>query len=157
MTEHREKDVERFDQWSDTYEDSWLQRTLFDQAHRATLDLAGDIVLNPGVVLDVGCGTGRLLRQAHSYWPEAQLVGVDPAKGMIEVAKRLTPDATFHNGMAEALPLPDASVDLALSTISFHHWKDQAAVCARWQCASSWRILHSGGHLLPRLVSTSFP
>jgi len=25
------------------------------------------------------------------------------------------------------LPLPDASVDLAFSTISFHHWADQAA------------------------------
>jgi ubiquinone/menaquinone biosynthesis C-methylase UbiE len=30
-------------------------------------------------------------------------------------------------GEAEALPLPDASIDLAISTISFHHWHDQKA------------------------------
>jgi ubiquinone/menaquinone biosynthesis C-methylase UbiE len=28
--------------------------------------------------------------------------------------------------MAESLPLPDASIDLAFSTLSFHHWTDQA-------------------------------
>jgi ubiquinone/menaquinone biosynthesis C-methylase UbiE len=43
------------------------------------------------------------------------------------MAKRLTPNATFSTGMAEALPLQDASVDLALSTSSFHHWQDQVA------------------------------
>jgi hypothetical protein len=41
---------------------------------------------------------------------------------MIEIAKRLTPNATFFTDMADALPLQEASVDLALSTISFHHW-----------------------------------
>jgi len=54
-------------------------------------------------------------------------MGVDPANGMVEVARQLTPGAIFYVGMAEALPLPDAAVDVALSTISFHHWKDQAA------------------------------
>ena len=58
---------------------------------------------------------------------ETQLLGVDPAPGMIEVAKRLTPTARLYLGTGEALPLEEASVDLALSTISFHHWQDQAA------------------------------
>ena len=40
-------------------------------------------------------------------------------------ARRLTPAAQFHVGMAESLPLPDRSVDLVLSTVSFHHWQDQ--------------------------------
>jgi ubiquinone/menaquinone biosynthesis C-methylase UbiE len=45
---------------------------------------------------------------------------------MIEEAKKLFPEAEFHVAMAEYLPLPDASVDLAFSTLSFHHWIDQA-------------------------------
>src|SRR5258708_25103262 len=126
-TKHRETDVERCEQWASTYENSWLQRAFFDRAHQATLALAAGIVHQPVSVLDVGCGTGKLLRRATTYWPEAQLIGVDPANGMIEMAKRLTPNATFSTGMAEALPLQDASVDLALSTTSFHHWQDQAA------------------------------
>lgn len=63
----------------------------------------------------------------HDAWPEAHLAGVDPAQGMLEVARHLTPEARFYLGSGEALPLEDASVDLALSTISFHHWQDQAA------------------------------
>jgi ubiquinone/menaquinone biosynthesis C-methylase UbiE len=149
-TPHREKDQERFDHWANTYEDSWLQRAFFDRAHQATLALAAEIVHQPMSVLDVGCGTGKLLRRAASYWPQAHLIGIDPSNGMIEVAKRLTPHATFSPGTAEALPLQDASVDLALSTSSFHHWQDQAAGLREIA-----RVLRSGGYFL--LVDVSFP
>jgi ubiquinone/menaquinone biosynthesis C-methylase UbiE len=149
-TKHREKDVERFDQWASAYEHSWMQRAFFDRTHQATLALAAGIVHQPVSVLDVGCGTGKLLRRATPYWPEAQLIGVDPANGMIEMAKRLTPNATFFTGMAEALPLQDASVDLALSTSSFHHWQDQAAGIREIA-----RVLRPGGYFI--LVDASFP
>jgi ubiquinone/menaquinone biosynthesis C-methylase UbiE len=149
-TTHREKDVARFDQWSSSYEESWMQRAFFERAHRATLALAAGIVHQPESVLDVGCGTGKLLRRANRYWPEAKLIGVDPANGMIEMAKRLTPYATFSKGMAEALPLQDASVDLAISTISFHHWQDQAAGIREIA-----RALRPGGYFI--LVDFSFP
>ena len=106
---------------------------------------------NPQVILDVGCGTGRLLRKAKQQWPDAHLVGVDAAEKMIQQATELFPEAEFHVAMAEALPLPDASVDLAFSTMSFHHWANQAQghqgsrscseaagnVCARRHCGSS--------------------
>jgi ubiquinone/menaquinone biosynthesis C-methylase UbiE len=149
-TKQTEKDIERFDQWSSSYENSWLQRAIFDRTHQATLALADGIVRQPESVLDVGCGTGRLLRRAYRYWPDAQLIGVDPAPGMIEKAKLLTPYATFFTGMAEALPLQDASVDLVLSTISFHHWQDQAAGVREIA-----RVLRPGGYFI--LVDASFP
>jgi ubiquinone/menaquinone biosynthesis C-methylase UbiE len=149
-TANREHDIERFDHWSSTYEQSWMQRALFDPAHRATMTLAAGFVQQPTSVLDVGCGTGRLLRQAKAYWPDARLIGVDPANGMIEAAQRLTPGATFFTGTAEALPLQDASVDLALSTISFHHWQDQAAGLREMA-----RVVRPEGYVL--LVDMSFP
>jgi ubiquinone/menaquinone biosynthesis C-methylase UbiE len=127
-----------------------VQQAFLDPAHRATLALAAEIVHQPASILDVGCGTGKLLRQARTYWPEAQLIGVDPANGMIEMAKRLTPNATFFTAMAEALPLQDASIDLALSTISFHHWQNQAAGIGEIA-----RVLRPGGYFL--LVDMSFP
>ena len=149
-TKHREKDIEHFDQWASSYENSWMQRAFFDQTHKAVLALVAGIVPQPVSVLDVGCGTGRLLRRANRYWPEAQLIGVDPANGMIEKAKLLTPNATFFTGMAEALPLQDASVDLALSTSSFHHWQDQAA-----GIREIVRVLRPGGYFI--LVDVSIP
>ncbi len=149
-TANHAHDVEHFDRWSRTYEQSWMQRALFEPAHRAVLTLAARLVHQPESVLDVGCGTGKLLRQAGAYWPQARLIGVDPADGMVAMAQRHLPNATFLKGTAEALALPDASVDLALSTISFHHWHDQAAGIREVA-----RVLRPGGYFL--LVDMSFP
>jgi ubiquinone/menaquinone biosynthesis C-methylase UbiE len=141
------EDVQRFDRWSETYEESFLQRLLFDRVHRIVLSL---IQNQPDKILDVGCGTGRLLRKVGSAWPAAQLIGVDPAEGMVEQARQLTPGATFYVGPAEALPLPDSSVDLALSTISFHHWEDQAQGIQQIT-----RVLRPGGRFI--LVDFEIP
>jgi len=118
-------DVQRFDRWSKRYEDFWGQRYL-DSLHNLMLDLTAAEApnLNPTAILDVGCGTGRLLRRVATRWPAAQLIGVDPAQGMVEVAQRLTPAATFHQAFAESVPLGDNSVDLVLSAVSMHHWSD---------------------------------
>lgn len=150
MATQRNHDVERFDQWSSTYERSRLQRFYFEPIHQAVLALAASAVQQPGSVLDVGYDTGKLLRRAHASWPEARLIGVDPANGMTEMTKRLTPNATFFLGMAEAMLLEDASVDLALSTVSFHHWQDQAAGLREIA-----RVLCPGGCCL--LVDISVP
>jgi ubiquinone/menaquinone biosynthesis C-methylase UbiE len=84
---------------------------------KTVLDLVqnGDKVAS---ILDIGCGTGRLLRKAQERWPKARLFGVDPAEGMIEKARQLLPEARLYVGMAESLPLPDDSVDVVLSTSS---------------------------------------
>jgi ubiquinone/menaquinone biosynthesis C-methylase UbiE len=92
--------------------------------------------------VDVGCGTGRLLRKARERWPDAQLIGVDPAEGMVEKARFLMSGTTFYVSMAESLPLPNASVDLAFSTLSYHHWVDKVkGVC------EMARVLRSKGRL----------
>ncbi len=117
-----------FQRWSSRYERSWLQSRYFRPAQQKVLEVIGQhISTPPGAVLDVGCGTGRLLRSIHERWPDAVLTGVDPAGGMIEMACELAPYATFKPGFAEELPLPDASIDVITSTFSFHHWSDQVA------------------------------
>src|SRR4051794_15141817 len=119
-----------------------MQKRLFDPVHAAVLQHAASR-FKPEDVLDIGCGSGRLLRKVHDYWPEAQLLGVDPAQKMRDVARRLTPEARFYMGSGEALPLPDASIDLAFSTISFHHWRNQAAGVREVA-----RVLRAGGSFL---------
>jgi len=81
---------------------------------------------SPHDIIDVGCGTGRLLRAASRRWPQAHLFGVDPAERMISEAERLSPNVTFRVGPAELLPLPDQAADLIVSSLSFHHWHDQS-------------------------------
>lgn len=120
-------DVKRFDRWAATYDRSIMQRLFFGPVHRKMLDLvAHEVATNqPRNIIDVGCGTGRLLRAASIRWPEAQLIGVDPAEQMVSQASRLNPNVTFKHSSAESLPFPDQSADIVLSSISFHHWTDQ--------------------------------
>lgn len=119
---------------------SWLQRLVFDRVHQPVLQVVANEVRESKSILDVDCGTGRLLRAARTLWPHAQLIGVDPAESMIEVARHLAPGITFSVGLAEALSLPDASVEVVLSTLSFHNWSDQAAAI----CEVA-RVLRPGG------------
>jgi ubiquinone/menaquinone biosynthesis C-methylase UbiE len=120
-------DVARFDRWAATYDESILQRWYFGPVHTRMLDLLMQEGPEkpPRCIVDVGCGTGRLLRAVSVRWPEAQLIGVDPAGQMVSQAGRLCPKATFKLASAESLPLPDESADIVLSSISFHHWADQ--------------------------------
>lgn len=112
----------------------------------------------PRRVLDVGCGTGYLLRLLAGRCPQAtELAGVDPAPSMIEAADQATDDRRlrFTVGAAERLPYPDGAFDLVISTTSFDHWADQRAALV--ECA---RVLAPGGHLVladlfsPLLVPT---
>ena len=134
-------DVERFDRWSKTYESCWGQR-FFDGVHELMLDLV--ITTAPGfapsAILDVGCGTGRLLRRAAARWPTAQIVGVDPAQGMVEVAHGMTSAVRFCRALAESLPFTDASFDLVTSSISMHHWRN-----ASLGALEVARVLRPGG------------
>ena len=97
-------------------------------------------------VLDVGCGTGYLLRQLARQWPQAaEMAGIDPAPSMIEAAEASAGDhrMRFCTGTAERLPYPDGSFDVIVTTTSFDHWSDQQAGLR--ECA---RVLVPGGRLV---------
>ncbi len=145
MSGHHRDDVERFSEWAPTYDEHWMQRWLFTPVQQVVLDLAAAEVPAPKAILDVGCGTGRLLRAAHERFPSARLEGVDAAEGMVKEAQRVSANAPirFQQAFAEALPFPNASFDVAVSTLTFHHWPDQ-----RRGVAEIARMLAPGGRWL---------
>lgn len=67
--------------------------------------------------LDVGCGTGALSAGILAAAEPRAVIGVDPSDGFLNSARALLPDrrARFEQGEAEALPLADAAVDVAVS------------------------------------------
>ncbi|HEY1456091.1 MAG TPA: class I SAM-dependent methyltransferase, partial [Candidatus Dormibacteraeota bacterium] len=121
-------DVERFSRWAPSYDRHWMQRRIFEPVQGTALDLAAEEVPRPRAILDVGCGTGRLVRSAEARFPGARLVGVDAAPGMVAHAQAsVRPGGLvrFEQAVAEALPFPDRTFDLVFSTLTFHHWADQ--------------------------------
>jgi ubiquinone/menaquinone biosynthesis C-methylase UbiE len=143
--------VATFNKAAETYDQRF--GTTCGLAHRLALAAVTARGLRPESVLDIGCGTGALLDLVSRTWPQARLLGVDPAHRMIEVATRRLSDADLRVAVAEHLPLPDGCVDLVLSTTSFNHWSDH-----RMALREAARVLAPGGlivvveHAPPGLV-----
>ena len=73
-------------------------------------------------VLDVGCGTGELLRRLRAKYPEAVLAGIDPVEEMLAVARdKLSGKEDLRIGYADALPWGSASFDIVVSCNMFHY------------------------------------
>lgn len=78
---------------------------------------AGVVVEAAGVeegdsVLDVACGTGVVARTAlPTVRAAGRVVGVDPNRGMLSVARRKEPSVEWHEGGVDRLPFPDGAFD----------------------------------------------
>ena len=110
------------------------------RVHRA---LAEQAELRPGLdVLEIGCGTGNLLREAIRAEPGLTAVGIDPDPLALERARRRLPGVRLERGYAQRLPFEDDSFDRVLSAFMFHHL-DPAA--QRDTVAELRRVLRPGG------------
>jgi SAM-dependent methyltransferase len=105
------------------------QPSFHDKLVQRVADIAVVAMPIPLRVLDIGCGDARLLSELILRIPNAELyVGLDPRHeavpdGILDIEPRLS----VVRAAAEALPLPNASFDLVLASMSLTLWPDQVA------------------------------
>ncbi|MEV7391955.1 class I SAM-dependent methyltransferase [Streptomyces sp. NPDC091215] len=75
-----------------------------------------DLVMSAGSVLDVGCGTGQLLRRARGEGHGGRLMGVDPAAAMLVQARRGEPGVEWVLGDLRTRHWDGAGFDLVVMT-----------------------------------------
>ena len=99
-------------------------------------------------VLEVGFGGGDLIEWILSA-TEAKAIGVDASEPMVKRARaRFRREVgqgrlRLEQGVADALPLPGASIDKACSVNSLYFWPDMEAALAEFA-----RVLRPGGRLV---------
>jgi len=102
-----------------------------------------------GQAADLGCGPGYLVLELAKWAPSLQIVGIDVSDEMLAEAKaqalqRGAGDrVTFALGDVRSIPLPDASLDLIVSTLSLHHWGNPVETLDEID-----RVLRPGGSFL---------
>lgn len=108
---------------------------------------AGPELAAEGQILDIGCGTGWLLRAlAEAGASPDRLAGVDALPARVEAARGAVPGASIAVGDALHLDFADGSVALALMLTVLSSLPDRAAV--RAALAEARRVLAPGGLLL---------
>lgn len=143
---------DQFDKWAVGYDRSRLNELVFFPSIRICLEEMArwqqDRAGAPFRMLDVGCGTGRLLATVARQPAAELLVGLDYSPVMIA---RLTEKSAAHEAGrmhavvadAERLPFADQSFDVVTCCNSFHHYPHQAAAVAGFA-----RVLRPGGLLV---------
>ncbi len=111
------------------------------------------------VVLDVGCGPGLLLVELRRALPRARLVGVDPSKDMLALARRVAsetgggaPSFEALEGGAEALPVEDATVDVLACRRVLHEFDDAEVAFGEFA-----RVMAPGGALVLQDFDGGYP
>ena len=133
VTDEYSRLAERYDRrWS-----VYIRATVAETARRAAVC--------PGeAVLDVGCGTGALLRAILDGTPGVTIAGIDPCGEMLAVARKKLPGGSdLRESGAESLPFPDGSFDVVVSTSAFHYFRAPAAALAEMK-----RVLKPGGRIV---------
>lgn len=134
-----------FDQVSKVYDNEVIQTFIYRPTQdRVLIDLRA---LSPARILDVGCGTGQLTARIQTSLRPQVVYGCDPSSGMLDHARARSNDVIWLEGKAEAVPLPDGSVDAVVSTEAFHFFDQPAAV------AEFHRLLAPGGHVVLGLLN----
>lgn len=97
-------------------------------------------------VLEVGCGTGTLavaLARAG-----ANATGIDGDGEILhrarDKARAAGAEVDWRKGLADALPVADASADAVVCSLLLHHLQPEAKVAALAECR---RVLRPGGRL----------
>lgn len=100
-------------------------------------------------VLDIGCGTGTLAIAIKPRAGAGAVFGIDASPEMIQVAQAKSAKAgvqvDFRVALIEALPFPDASLDLVTSSLMLHHLPDELKARGFREIR---RVLKTGGRFV---------
>jgi ubiquinone/menaquinone biosynthesis C-methylase UbiE len=121
-----------FDDVPDAYD---RLRASGHMARRRAEYFEGVVAESSGLVLEVGCGTGSLLRYLAARFPKRTFVGVEPLSTYVDFARQQAAEADLTNvrfevGMGEELaalagPVP---AGLVISVDMLHHVRDMGKV-----------------------------
>lgn len=95
-------------------------------------------------VVDVGCGSGELVRWLREQGAEA--IGVECGEIMLRLAREADPEhpEAYLEGVGQDLPLGDESADAVTMSFSLHHVPEEAMLDALREAR---RVLRPGGTL----------
>lgn len=129
-----EKKVMRYDVWeklAPKYNGLWVQKYSLGPTRREVKKIVLPLLAEqPELeILEVGCGTGQLIKEISGQYPKVHYLGIDVAESMIEIAAK---DNTGVNVNFRHCPVEDFTsgekYDVILCTHAFPYFPKKAEV-----------------------------
>lgn len=129
--------AEGYESWSETYDE--VLNPLLEAEFRALCPVLDS--LEPGIVLDAACGTGRhssyLAQRGH------KVIGIDVSGHMLAKARPRGPEIRLCQGDLLYLPLANDSVDAAVCALALTHLSDLGPPISELA-----RVVRKGGRIV---------
>ncbi|WP_457559907.1 bifunctional demethylmenaquinone methyltransferase/2-methoxy-6-polyprenyl-1,4-benzoquinol methylase UbiE [Caminibacter sp.] len=113
----QEEIVEMFDSISKKYDlvNRILTFGVDIRWRKKAIKKAFELIPQKAKILDVACGTGDMISlwkdMAKKYNKNLTICGLDPSRGMLEVAREKLPDVKFYQAYATDIPCESESID----------------------------------------------
>ena len=136
----------KFDKRAEKYDDHFEGKLskVFYQLIYENIDLP-----DSAEVLDVGCGTGTILKGlAQNHNIKGHGIDVEPA--MLKIAKEKCADMDIQLCSCDSTPFADGTFDAIVACMAYHHFPDKRAFEKE-----AFRIIKTGGKLY--IADPNFP
>ncbi|MDO4340294.1 MAG: class I SAM-dependent methyltransferase [Eubacteriales bacterium] len=141
MANEKQKSKKAFNQQAATY-DQDMRGQHARSLYPILLEKLSDISYHSA--LDLGCGTGEMIKRILEQDAQKALTGIDLSEKMLKIAKgKLNGRAKLLLGDSEHLPFQDGTFDVVYCNDSFHHYPAPENVLAEVK-----RVLKTGGLFL---------
>ncbi|MEZ0318578.1 MAG: methyltransferase domain-containing protein [Pyrobaculum sp.] len=133
-------EFEAFDDKTAAFYNFLVSLKVFDWAYAAVAKKLAATTGPGSYVLEIGPGTGPLLKRLESMG--YAVVGVDASPPMLKYAQRRVPGASVA-GVSFALPTRGGAFDAAVALFTLHHWGLHEP-----SVAEVWRVLKPRGYFV---------
>ena len=107
--------------------DKFLNSMTFGRINSWQRELINSIS-DANVILDVGTGTGEILKKSRDKFPKATVIGLDVSLNMLKKAKEKVRINSLVKASAYSLPFKNDSIDVLLSSLVFRHLNNEIAL-----------------------------
>ncbi|RDW18161.1 SAM-dependent methyltransferase [Oceanobacillus arenosus] len=122
--------IEIFEDWAKDYDESVAG--LDPQYSEVFLNYDGIlnqvVAQSTGTVLEFGVGTGNLSEKLMQAGLD--VIGIEPSRAMLDIAKRKLPELTLLEGDFLTYPAVEVPINTIVSTYAFHHLTDDEKATA---------------------------
>lgn len=139
----QDKSIEMFNKTAEIYYKTYNGRHA-QKVIGFVKETLGYLMNERGCLLDVGCGTGRLIRHLSASYPRWSYSGIDLSEKMLEICQRKKGcNQDFILASSENIPFDSESFHIITCTDSFHHY-----VNPQKALNEMYRVLAKDGYLI---------